>query len=184
MNKAQFNQELRKRLSVLPNFEIEKSLSYFNEMIEDRMEEGMTEEEAVAKLGDIRFLAEKILEEEGKEFEQAEALTEVAANATESEHLPGILSFLFWTLVSFMKFVLYFALWLNLWLFSISTIFSGIATVCMSLLQLSSGPQAVVLTAGVGLISFGIGCLCMPLAQQFHRHLLHLYHNRKQKGGF
>lgn len=64
MNREQFNQALQAHLSSLPKSEIEKSLTYFNEMIDDRIEDGMTEEEAIADLGNVREIAEKIIAEE------------------------------------------------------------------------------------------------------------------------
>ncbi len=51
MDKAGFLEELRQRLSGLPREELEERLSFYGEMLEDRMEEGLTEEEAVAVLG-------------------------------------------------------------------------------------------------------------------------------------
>lgn len=182
MNKAQFNQDLRKRLSVLPNFEIEKSISYFNEMIEDRMEEGVTEEEAVAKLGDIRFLAEKILEEEGSTVEQIGASGATVSNTPKSKSLLDIIGLPFWALWTFIYSILCFSLWLFLWIFPISLIVSGLVTLCLGLFQFSSGIQVVILTAGVGLITFGFGCLLFPLTQIFHRNLLKFYQDQKKKG--
>ena len=61
MNKKQFLQSLADKLSMLPQSEIQKSLEYYSEIIDDRMEDGMTEEEAVAALGDVQAIAREIL---------------------------------------------------------------------------------------------------------------------------
>ncbi|MBQ4067695.1 MAG: DUF1700 domain-containing protein [Lachnospiraceae bacterium] len=53
MTKQEFLKKLRKGLSGLPQDDIEERLTFYNEMIEDRMEEGLPEEEAVAEAGDI-----------------------------------------------------------------------------------------------------------------------------------
>ncbi len=53
MNKQQFLNELRKALYGMPPAEIEKSVQFYSEMIDDRMEDGMNEEEAVASLGSL-----------------------------------------------------------------------------------------------------------------------------------
>ena len=50
MTKEQFLNELQNRLSFLPSSEVAPFISYYREMIEDRMEEGMSEADAVAKL--------------------------------------------------------------------------------------------------------------------------------------
>ena len=53
MNKQEFLAQLRKGLSGLPQEDIEERLTFYGEMLEDRMEEGFTEEEAVAAIGDV-----------------------------------------------------------------------------------------------------------------------------------
>lgn len=47
MNKQEFLVKLRKGLSGLPKEDIEERLTFYSEMIDDRMEEGLSEEEAV-----------------------------------------------------------------------------------------------------------------------------------------
>ena len=51
MNKQEFLARLREGLSGLPREDIEERLTFYSEMIEDRMEEGLSEEEAVAAAG-------------------------------------------------------------------------------------------------------------------------------------
>lgn len=58
MNKKAFLYALSELLSSLPKVEREKTLSYYAEIIDDQMEEGMTEEEAVDALGDVAHLAD------------------------------------------------------------------------------------------------------------------------------
>lgn len=61
MNKTDFFWKLSGRLSGLPAEEIEKRLEFFEEMINDYMEDGMTEEEAIAKLGNPEEIANQII---------------------------------------------------------------------------------------------------------------------------
>ena len=53
MNKQEFLAELRRGLSGLPRDDIEERLSFYGEMLDDRMEEGLTEEEAVSAAGPV-----------------------------------------------------------------------------------------------------------------------------------
>ncbi len=64
MNKQQFLKALRKRLSALPRAELEERLRFYSEMIEDRMEEGLSESEAVAAVGSAEEIAAQILRED------------------------------------------------------------------------------------------------------------------------
>ncbi|MBQ3985858.1 MAG: DUF1700 domain-containing protein [Oscillospiraceae bacterium] len=53
MNKKEFLEELCRRLRTFPPQEAEKTVSFYAEAIDDRVEEGMTEEEAVSELGSL-----------------------------------------------------------------------------------------------------------------------------------
>ena len=53
MGKTEFLARLQTGLSALPREEQEERLSFYREMIEDQMEEGLTEEEAVAAAGPV-----------------------------------------------------------------------------------------------------------------------------------
>ena len=51
MNRETFLTELRQRLSGLPREELEERLAFYGEMLDDRLEDGLTEEEAAESLG-------------------------------------------------------------------------------------------------------------------------------------
>lgn len=61
MNKTQFLQQLRRGLSQLPAEEIEKQIAYYSELIDDMVEDGMTEFETVERLGSVQEIYENIL---------------------------------------------------------------------------------------------------------------------------
>ena len=61
MNKADFLAALRQQLRGLSESDIEKSLEYYSESIDDRIEDGMTEEEAVADMESPAEIARQIL---------------------------------------------------------------------------------------------------------------------------
>ena len=61
MKKEQFLRDLGLRLSSLPYADKKRSLDFYSEMIDDRIEDGISEEEAVKKMGTPAFAAEKIL---------------------------------------------------------------------------------------------------------------------------
>lgn len=63
MTRLEFFTELRTRLSGLAEADVQESLDFYDEMIADRMEEGMSEEEAVAAIGTPEEIAKQILSE-------------------------------------------------------------------------------------------------------------------------
>ena len=63
MSKADFLRLLERALMQLSEEERQKNLEYYSELLDDMMEEGMTEAEATAKLGSPNQIAQSILQE-------------------------------------------------------------------------------------------------------------------------
>ena len=63
MNKFDFLTQFRARLWALPEEDKQRSVDYYGEMIDDRMEDGLSEEEAVAAVGDLEEIIQQILSE-------------------------------------------------------------------------------------------------------------------------
>lgn len=61
MTKNQFLAELKRHISVMPSDDVAASLEYYAEMIEEYMEEGLSEEEAVARIGSPADIAANAL---------------------------------------------------------------------------------------------------------------------------
>ena len=61
MTKLNFILSLHEKLAGLPSDEVEERLGFYAEMIDDRIEEGLTEEEAVAAAGSVDEIADQIL---------------------------------------------------------------------------------------------------------------------------
>lgn len=68
MNKSEFLKKLKSSLTRMTKEERERTLSYYSELIDDRIDSGATEEEAVGALGNIDEITAQILrdaEEQG-----------------------------------------------------------------------------------------------------------------------
>ena len=63
MNKLEFLSRLRAGLSGLPQDDVDERVSFYCEMIDDRVEEGLSEEEAVAQIGDVDAIISQIVAE-------------------------------------------------------------------------------------------------------------------------
>lgn len=63
MTKQEFLSELERALGKLPHAEVEQALAFYDEAISDRMEDGLSEAEAVADLGPIDEIAAQIAAE-------------------------------------------------------------------------------------------------------------------------
>lgn len=165
MNKAQFIAGLRQRLSQLPLSEIDKSAAYYEEMIDDMVEDGKTEEEAVAALEDIDVIAERILQEtpihtlvksKVKPKGGWNALAIILIILGTPLWLPLALAF------ASIVFALYVVVWSLLLVFIVLVIcmvFGGLAVLVASVLLLSSTPGGALFLSGCALICVGLGIL-------------------------
>lgn len=61
MDKFEFLMALQEGLRGLPQEDVQRSLDYYSEIIDDRVEDGMTEPEAVAALGPVEEIISQIL---------------------------------------------------------------------------------------------------------------------------
>ena len=63
MNKQEFLKQLQDGLSGLPKADAQERLAFYSEILDDRMEDGLPEEEAVAELGSVDDIVRQIVAE-------------------------------------------------------------------------------------------------------------------------
>ena len=63
MTKTEFLEKLQVKLYGLPKADIDERVSFYGEMIDDRMEDGLSEEEAVSDIGTLDSIVSDILSE-------------------------------------------------------------------------------------------------------------------------
>ena len=179
MKKLEFINELGAQLHSMPAEEVRPLLDYYMEIVADRMEDGMTEEEAVASLGPIPELAEKILAEQPQPEQESEPiptpapLPEPVPQAKRrwsgsSIVLAIILSPLWLTLLCVLISV-EIAVWVTLASLVVSfgaLILGGIAGSILSLIPMFDpvSISARIFVSGCSQVCSGIGCLLLPLS--------------------
>ena len=119
MTKKAFLAQLQAALKGLPQREINNTLSFYSEMIDDRMEEGLSEEDAVADLGSIETIVSKVTE--------FLPLSKTPTNKTKPERrlkvweiVLLILGFPIWASLGIAAIAVLFSLWGSLWALIIS----------------------------------------------------------------
>lgn len=166
MNKQEYLARLRAALACLPEGEIEESVGFYAEMIDDRVADGMTEEEAVAQLDDPKAAARAIIAD----------LPVVPRTVVRTKQRNRAL---YWTLV-----ILGSPLWLTLLLAAGMLVLAGLLTIWCLILGLwllaagllAGGPLGIgvclwalavgqpaygVFELGSGLLCFGLGLFCL-----------------------
>ena len=183
MNKEVFLNELRQKLSGLPEDEIDEQISFYSEMIDDRMEDGVAEADAIAEIGTADEIAEQIMSEipltrivrkkvasgrksaAGKKAVSGEELTSGNAGKPRKtwKTVLLIVGAVVWVplLIAFLAviFSLYIALWavvISLWALFLALAASAVACVPGAVLLLANGHPLTVLAA-IGLAALGAG---------------------------
>ncbi len=62
MTKQEFISDLRKKMAGLPKADVEDRVAFYSEMIDDRIEEGLSEAEAVKEVGNVDDIVSKQIE--------------------------------------------------------------------------------------------------------------------------
>jgi|GEM_PF-5063958 len=82
MNRQDFLNELSERLADIPHREATRVLNYYSEAIDDRIEDGMNEEEAVRAMGSADDIAREVLGEGASDAEETIAVESAAPGIT------------------------------------------------------------------------------------------------------
>ena len=63
MTKIEFLNAIRKKLSILPKEEVDDRINFYSEMIDDEIEDGLSEKDAISDIGSVDDVVESILAE-------------------------------------------------------------------------------------------------------------------------
>ena len=144
MTKREFLNELEKKLSGLPQKDVTERLAFYGEMIDDRMEEGLSEEQAVRGIGSAEEIATEIMADM--------PLTKIAKERFKKRRRLGI-----WEIVLL---ALGFPIWFSLGIALLSVIFS--VYVCLWSVIVSFWAVFVSFCASaIGMTAAGIFSLCI-----------------------
>ena len=164
MTKQEFFEVLKLKLSGLPQGDVKERLSFLSEMIDDRMEEGLSESEAVAAIGSTDEIAAQII----SEFPLSKIVKQRASTKIKLR---------VWEIVML---CLGSPIWLSLLIAAIAIVISVYAVLWSALLCLWTVPASLIggfiagITSGVvfivtqsvatGIALIGLGLLCAGLA--------------------
>lgn len=164
MSKKEFLARLRQGLSGLPQEEIAARLSFYSEMIEDRMEEGLSEEEAVSAVGSVDEIAAQTVAEV--------PLTKLVKERIRPKKRMGgwevtllVLGFPLWFPLLAAAFAVVLSLYISLWavVLSLWSVFASL--VCCALAGSIAGIGFILVGNGLtGGAMIGMGIFCTGLS--------------------
>ena len=168
MSRDAFIGELRHRMAGLPQQTVERTVDYYSELIADSVEDGLTEEEAVARLGSIEEIVASVVKDT--------PLTQIVQTRVQEGKKKGISGWVILLLVLgapvwlpvliaalAVAFALFVALWavvIALWAAVAAVILTGLAALVAGVVELCRLhlPQGLVLLGG-GLVCLGLCAL-------------------------
>ena len=161
MRKQQFLYELKKRLSRLPAKEATERLNFYSEMIDDKIEDGLSEEAAVRDVGATEKIAAEILAEAplvrttGKEHERGVGAGMILLLALGSPIWLSLLIAAFAIVISL--YAVLFSLVVSLWAVLVSFVAAAPASVIAGIIFAACGNAlSGVATVGAGLTLAGL----------------------------
>lgn len=166
MTKLEFLEELKKGLSGLPQEDIDERIDFYSEMIDDKIEEGILEAEAVASIGNVQDIVSQIV----AEAPILKLVKERVKPKTKLKPLEIVLLAVgspIWVslLIAFLAVVLslYISLWaviISLWAVFVSLVASGFAGIVGgAVLSLTGNGASGLALMGVSLVVLGVGIL-------------------------
>ncbi len=167
MNKEQFLLALYDSLRGLPVDDVERSIAYYREMIDERVEDGMSEEEAVAALGSVEEIAAQITADIPLRSLVRDRVTGGQRTLPPWEIVLLVLGAPLWFAFAIVALSLLFALYVTIWslVFAFGAVVLAFAlagivgvVVCVPLL-LRAGFGALLMSLGAGLFCGGIAAV-------------------------
>lgn len=163
MTKTAFLDALNARLQNLPQAEREKSLQFYEEMIGDRMEDGMSEEEATAALGPIEDIVASVMQDMSFSVLLSTGVKSSRRRA-QNKSLWTVLAIVgspFWVPLLLAGIVLLFALYLVLFavILSLFAVLLATAVACVGGI-LGGVMTALTQSVPVALCIFGMSLVC------------------------
>lgn len=164
MNKQQFIEKLREKLSKLPQKEVEDRIAFYTEMIEDKIEDGLSEQDAIKEIGDVDKVASQIVSEIPLAKIVKEKVKPKRKLAT-WEIILIILGFPVWFSILASVFAGIFSAYVSLWSGIISLWAGVISLLAVAIYGIVAG--GIMMLAGdtfANMIIFGMGVMSVGLA--------------------
>ena len=181
MDKQTFFTALGENLRGLPPEDAERSIEFYEEMVNDRMEDGASEEEAVAALGSVEEITAQVLSEIPlARLVKAKVTPNRALKVWEIALL--ILGAPVWVplllAVAVVILAVYFTLWallFSLYAMDASIALCGIGCIVAAPMSVPSGNTPTLLVVlGAGLVFMGLGIACFFGLNRLAKYILGL----------
>lgn len=166
MRKQEFLDRLKASLWAMSEADKQRSVDYYSEMIDDRMEDGLLEEEAVAAIGDLDEIVKQILTESPRPPQVVKPAEPRHDNTKAWWIVLLILGFPVWGSLVIAIAAVAFSVYVSLWSVVISLYATAFA-LGVSALGCVLGSFFMIGGFGAAIVAWGAALLCAGLAILF-----------------
>ena len=162
MNKVEFLKKLEEKLTNLPEEDRNDRINFYREMIEDRIEDGFSEEDAINDIGSLDEVAKQIvanvplkkLIKQNVKIKKDYKITEILLLVLGFPLWFPIIISLFVVLVSL--YAVGWALVISLWSVFVSLVGGGLVGIVLGMVELTQGASASILGGSIACVGLGI----------------------------
>lgn len=170
MTKKDFLELLRVKLKNLPKDDIEERVNFYSEMIDDRIEDGYSEEDAIKEIGNVDDISREIISKTPLKTLIKEKTDVIKKKYDTKDILLLVLGFPLWFPLLVSVFVVILSLYISIWAVLISLYASALALAAgfiggliLGIVNLVNGGLPVILgfsiaSGGLAILLF-FGCL-------------------------
>ena len=167
MTKSEFLSELKSKISALPKESVDEQISFYSEMIDDRVEEGLTETQAIDEIGSPESISAQIIE--------LTPLSKLMKEKLKPKKQLGaahivliILGFPLWFPIAISAFTIAFSIYISVWgiILAFWSAFLGIAISALAAFIL--GALIIGENIYAGLLAFSLAPVCAGLSIFFY----------------
>ena len=157
MTKQEFHAQLQAGLLGLTESDAQERLTFYSEMIDDRMEEGLSEQDAVSQIGDVGEIVASILAEIPKKApENVITSVEKPTHKTEKAKTEDKKRMETWQILLL---ILGFPLWLPLLIAAFAVVISLLISLWSVVVSLWGALFGSLASVGIGATLLGLGCI-------------------------
>lgn len=162
MNKSDFINTLRELLYPISKVERDKFIAYYEEIIEDYKEGGLTEQEVVDKIGSPQSIANNILTEQDTVDIRIPSFDSKILNI-----ILLILGFPLWGSLLLATILIILSVYIVIWCAPFVTGVSSISFLIVSLVSIIGSPFMMADTIAAGIVQLGLGISLVGIAILF-----------------
>ena len=170
MNKQEFLSKLKSKLCGLPQKEIDERISFYSEMIDDRKEDGLSEEDAINQIGSVDEIAKQIINDTKKANDNSSRVKK----RPWYEAILIVIGAPIWLSLIVSVYVVIWSVVISLWSAELSFVIGTVAGVLGGIIYVFINTSAGFILIGTGILLAGLSIIAFFICKYITKFLVYL----------